>query len=500
MVKHIALISSLLLTSTAYAKTLKPSIETLNTALSITHPVYSLKLNPNDREMALMVLGVDDAKQRHLAIFARQANVYTQRHQVAIPDNFHVFDFAKSQNGHNQAVYFIASDGLYTLDLTQQSAKFTKLVALNSIYLNDKTDFVSQDSFVFDTNNDGRSEFAIQQFRTLAWVAAGETPQSYTVQQLPIPATAIFEGSQTRILKKPVFITDTNQDGMADINLLHDGAIQSYQQQNTGKFADTPTQLAINPQINDIDWWFMNGPDGNSLDQSTLSYRRIETFADVNNDALPDLVVRLTKSGSALDRRNDYELYLGEKINQQLSFAAEPSSVIARDETLSGLTLVDFNNDKRKEFLLSGFDIGVSQIISALLSSAIDQDVLLFSLDDNSKFGEKPLAKEETELKFKLTSGKAGEPVIRLADLNGDNVKDLVLSDDDNKLRVYFAANNSGFKRRGDVIKVELPENGKNLTASDLNGDGRDELVINFGQGDDKSQQNKVLILSFGEN
>lgn len=500
MVKQLALLSAFLVAANVYGKTLKPGITTLNTELSITHPVYSLSLHSTHADKSLVVLGVDDANQRQLAVFDYLDGAYNKKHQLAIPDNFHVFDFSKPRTGAAQVMYFIANDGLYCLEITDKTAGFKKLVALNSIYLNDKTDFVSRGEFVYDIDKDGQSEFALQQFRNLVWISPADKAGEFKQQTLPIQANAIFEGDLTRIFAKPIYVTDADQDGIDDINILQSGNVVSFRQSDKGGFATNATQIAINPEIKDIDWWFMNGPDGNSLDQSKLSYRRIEHLTDINADGLPDMVVRLTKSGSALDRRNDYELYLGKRENQALTFNQQANSVIARDETLSGLTLVDFNQDQRKEFLLSGFDIGVSQIISALLSSSIDQDVLLFSLDDNSQFAPEPIAKKETELKFKLTSGKAGEPVIKLADLNGDNIKDLVLSDDDNKLRVYFAADQQGFKRRGDTIKVDLPENGKNLTVSDLNGDGRDELVINYGQGDEQALQSRILILTFGDN
>ncbi|WP_420028921.1 hypothetical protein [Shewanella benthica] len=84
---------------------------------------------------------------------------------------------------------------------------------------------------------------------------------------------------------------------------------------------------------------------------------------------------------------------------------------------------------------MAGFDIGLSQIIGALISASIDQDVYLFKMDENSQFSDDANISKEVE----LTSGQSGTPVVKLADINGKD--DLLIkygSQDDESLQRQF--------------------------------------------------------------
>ena len=52
-------------------------------------------------------------------------------------------------------------------------------------------------------------------------------------------------------------------------------------------------------------------------------------------------------------------------------------------------------------------------------------------MNEEDKFITKPTIKKGVELTFSLSSGQSGSAVVKLADLNGDGLKELVLSDDD---------------------------------------------------------------------
>ncbi len=188
------------------------------------------------------------------------------------------------------------------------------------------------------------------------------------------------------------------------------------------------------------------------------------------------------------------------KKNGVLSFDKEPNTNISAEGTLSDLKLIDMNNNKKLEVLVSSFDIGVSQIIGALMSGSIGQDVFVFSLDAENKFGDEPIFEEEVSLSFSLSSGQSGQPVIITMNTNGDKQKDILLSVGEKRLNIFHGLekNEEGelFNSRSKRQKTKVPAEGSMIIANDLNKDGRDEIIMRYGKQDDEKLKNKIVILS----
>jgi len=121
---------------------------------------------------------------------------------------------------------------------------------------------------------------------------------------------------------------------------------------------------------------------------------------------------------------------------------------------------------------------------------------LVFALDDENRYEEDALMSKEVELNFSLTSGQSGEPIVRLSDVNGDGLQDLVLSSGEDRL-VIFLGNQSAklFERKSKKFTAVLPENGEFFEHYDINHDGKEDFIIRYGRLDDKSLANKVTIL-----
>ena len=157
---------------------------------------------------------------------------------------------------------------------------------------------------------------------------------------------------------------------------------------------------------------------------------------------------------------------------------------------------MDVNNDQKYEVLLSSFELSVSNIIGALLSGSIDQNILLFALNDNNNYEEDALISKEVELNFSLTSGKSGQPVALLSDVNGDGFQDLILSSDDDELSIFMGNNTSKlFNKKASKYKALLPENGELFEKYDINHDGKEDFIMHYNRLDDESMANKITIL-----
>ena len=246
-----------------------------------------------------------------------------------------------------------------------------------------------------------------------------------------------------------------------------------------------------------MDWWNLKGANGQEMDQSDIQHRVVKKIEDINGDGVPDIAVQFTKSSGVLDKTIDFEFFYGVQTEAKLSYPARANTSITSEDTLSDLRFLDRDMDGKKEVSVSSFDIGISQIVGALLSGSIDQDVLIFSMDENSQFGKEPLVSQEVEMTFSLSSGTQGEPLVKLVDINGDTVKDIVYSDGDELIRTLLATpdQKKPYQKRSQRQKMSMPKNPANASTEDLNGDGKTDLVLHHGPADNPELLKRVLVL-----
>jgi len=292
-------------------------------------------------------------------------------------------------------------------------------------------------------------------------------------------------------------MADLNLDGQQDIAWVSKGKINYFSQLEQGKYSAEQNTINIKNSIDGLNWWQIRESDGENLDQSELSHRVIEEIKDINGDGLVDLGVRFTKSSGVFERVNDYEFYLGfSNDNGQLEFPKIANTVIKAEGTLTGLKIVDVDNDGKFEVLLSSFELSISNIIGALLSGGIDQSVLLFALNDNDVYSSDSIIDKEVELSFSLTSGQSGEAIVLLADVNGDDLQDLILSSGEEKLNIFIGQKSARlFNRKASKYKLKLPKDGALFEHHDINHDGKQDFIMRYGRLDDESMANQVTIL-----
>ncbi|WP_068546917.1 VCBS repeat-containing protein [Thalassotalea crassostreae] len=447
----------------------------------------------------IIVIGDKDG-QAKLALFAfdEAEQSYQLQVNVDLPKTLFAYDYHDSHlESEKQAdlplqhLYFLSSDSVVQFTPNNEQV-FTDVADVESIYINQQTPYLRRLSFLEDINADGLDDIILPDFRTIN-VFINQDIGGFVRNSLPVfPTVEIFSNGIT-YTEQRYFLADANFDQKLDILLVENNQLVVYQQDNNS-FETGPIYIDLKQPISGVNWWDDRGADGNSLDQSDLKHRMVERIEDINGDGIVDLVVRYTQSSGVLERQNDYEIYLGKEQNKQLVYTNKAHTTIKSEGTLAGLNIVDLNNDKQQEIVLSSFDISVSQIIGALLSGSVDQDVLIFSLDKNQTYKER--VSKQVQLKFSLSSGKSGSPVVALADLNGDGVKDLILSSDDDELSIYPGNRKTGLVGRDyQQLDIRLPTNGVLLITDDLDYDGRDEMIIRYGSEDGESKQNRLLIV-----
>ncbi len=464
----------------------------------LTHPVLPVDLLAEEGK-ELVTFGVDDNRQKWLGIY--RLNTENQRYslyqKLLLPPSFYSFDISDESDDSRkkQALYFLSSEHLVQYVPENSAAPFKVIAQIRSITLKKRPDFISRGEFVRDLNGDKRADILISDFAQVRLLIAREGGE-FEDQTLPITPQVNVDNRGAEYIESTLYVSDADFDGREDIIKIAEGELEVYSQDDTGMFNPVPGYIPVRQAISGVDWWNKRDAFGEPLDQSSLVYRKVEEVRDVNRDGITDLVLRYTKSSGVLDRVNDYELFLGENRQGKLVFPAKASSVVRAEGTLTDLEFIDIDNDDKLEVMVAGFDIGLSQIIGALVSGSIDQDVHLFKMDSNNHFPAKPNVTQEVELSFSLTSGQSGSPVVELADINGDELQDLLLSDGTDRLKIFLGARDGKlFESRSEQFTTLLPQEGGMLSSDDLNGDGKDDLLIKFGRQDDDKLLNQFKVL-----
>jgi len=467
----------------------------ISTPYKLSQEVIAADVLPN-KGKELVTFSVDEQSNRWLIIYQlnQNKNQYVVAEKAMIPKQFYRFDISEPKDQKKQNLYFLSTDSLSLY----QNKKFKSLVKIESLYIQEQADFLSRGDFIQDLNNDAYDDVIIADFNK-THIFIGQGMSNFARQTLPIKPEVNVLSAGASYTQATLYFSDVNFDDKTDILVIGDGEMVIYSQYGNSQFTGKATRLAINEAISGTDWWNKRDESGGQLDQSDLEYRKLEELRDVNADGIVDIVVRYTKASGVLDRVNDYEIFLGQKNKDALSYALQADSVIHAEGTLTGLEFVDIDNDDKLEVLLAGFDIGLSQIIGALVTGGIDQDVYVFKMSEQDKFLSKPTIKKGVELTFSLSSGQSGSAIVKLADLNGDGLKELVLSDDDDELKIYLGRKpnkkKKSFAKRSVSYSTELPKDGKLVIVEDLNGDGKDDLLMKFSRldGEDKAKEFKVL-------
>jgi len=459
----------------------------------LIQPVLAANIIENNAK-ELIVLGTDENKDKWLItyVFNEKENEYAIANKLAIPKKFYSYDLSDYKSGLLQNLYFMSSNELVKYDAINN--QFKTIAAISSIFLKDKPEHINRGHFIKDFNQDKIDDLLVSDFSS-THILIGQKDGQFTTQALPIPAEVNLQSDGATYKQAKLYFEDVNFDSAIDIIQVGEGQMKVYHQSKDGVFNTQSNKVEINKAISGTEWWNKRDETGESLDQSKLIYRKLEELRDLNSDGITDMIVRFTQVSGVLDRVNDYEIYLGTNNKGQLSYPEKPNSTIRADGTLTGLEFVDIDNDNKSEVMLAGFDIGMSQIIGALLAGSIDQDVYLFKMNSDDNY-QKAQVSKEVELNFSLSSGQSGSAVVKLADLNGDGLKDLILSDGDDELKIYLGdTSNRLFKKRAQDYDTQLPQDGNLVYINDLNHDGKDDLLIKFSKKDENSTGKNFKVL-----
>ncbi len=449
---------------------------------------------------ALVVKGRTDAGNRIFSFYEMQegnALAVTPSVAVTMPDDALFYDFASVFDTGQESLLFLNDVGVQRFDPTTDS--FEPFIALTSIYRQNSSPLFEQMDFARDLNGDGYADIIVPDFDGY-WLRLNDGEGGFHSQIL-LDMQVEMRLSQGRPLYSqfPLHSSDVNFDGKPDILFQKDQSFIVFHQLLDGSFDTKPVEYDIDIDVIGNSFSEFVRSNERYEDQSDLVETRIVSVEDINGDDVIDIVTETDRAKGLFDRSTTYQFHYGAEADGKLMFNSEPSANV----TLKGVTArnryLDFTDDGRKDFVGGSVNIGIGKIIGILLSGSVGIHVNFYEQGADGSFGEKPTFRKKVSVDFDMSSGQSSVPVAEMLDIDGDKAKDMVISKDNDELRIYYATpgGKNMFRKKEVKLKIDLPRNGELVSVEDVNGDDKGDLLIHFDRlgADGTENKNRFLVL-----
>jgi hypothetical protein len=206
--------------------------------------------------------------------------------------------------------------------------------------------------------------------------------------------------------------------------------------------------------------------------------RQAIQLADVTGDGRVDAVLT-TSSGGLSNLRQVTDIFPG----TGEGFARTASASLPTRGAASLTVLADLDGDAQPELTTASVTIGVGAVLRFLLTRRMAIEFATYAIDANGQLGPQPLL-GWTQLMHLDLERPSDPPIVTLAgDFDGDGIRDVVSAPQDDALEIRRVVRGQGGLELGDVIaRAEAPGRGQAL-ATDLDRDGRSDLVVYAPRG-----------------
>lgn len=207
--------------------------------------------------------------------------------------------------------------------------------------------------------------------------------------------------------------------------------------------------------------------------------------ADLNGDGKLDLVFSKATSGdSDLNAKTRILVYYGrDGAAGGIAFAEKPDQVYA----LEGFTLpilLDLDRDGHMDLVLVNVEITFWTVLKSLVARSVSADAALYRMRAGERYPQQPDSQGTFSVKFSL--GRfSHRPIAVFGDLNGDGLPDLLLTSSQGELGLHWGRKGAFWTSSPDAaIREDFPISQGRVRVLDLDGDGRDDLLLTYTRDD----------------
>lgn len=206
---------------------------------------------------------------------------------------------------------------------------------------------------------------------------------------------------------------------------------------------------------------------------------------DLNGDGRPDLVLAQNiRQDGFLDWETEISIYYGRSSpTNALMFLEKSDQSFSTDGVILPIVR-DLDGDGKPDLGLVSLSLSVWTILQSLASRSVSGEVYFYRMQANGRYGKRPDKKESFSVNLVLTQSTR-YPVLKVADVNGDKLPDLLLSRSSTRLAIHLGRKGEFWDSSPDhTVRVELPLRLENVRDSDMDGDGSDDLILIYQRQD----------------
>ena len=411
----------------------------------------------------------------------------------ALPESAFFYDAGDPMNLGADQVCYLDEQGVAVID--PGSGTTDRIIDVESIYHGRPSMGPARSDFVRDVDGDDTDDLLVPQFG--GWLLARRQASGFDRHLLDVRPRVAVGAERISYMPRDPQVGDVDGDGLNDVVFLVDTEFVTFVQGPLGQFSTPgrrdPIHAPLATEAQRAKWEREDG----QVDQSDLEIEEVEIVKDFNNDGVLDLLTEKSISEGVFDRRSEYHLYPGRRDGATVIYAARPDGSITSDGVQFDPLIVDVDGDGRLDVATPSTRLGLARVVGALFSGRISVDLNVYRLAPNGSFAESSDYQTRFKVEFDLKTGLSRYPAVAIADFDGDGNAELMVQETQDELTVYpGVAGPALFGKKGQGLSLPLPRNGQMVEASDLDGDGRVDLLVRYGPADgaDRARELRILL------
>ena len=451
-----------------------------------------------DGERHLVLAGRMDNHEQRLAVHA-VSNLSESGAAPALSlrpgPNLIAYDVGRL--GDHDALFFIEPGRILRYDIN--SGDFIEIVKIRSIYGQYRSGDIVPIDFIRDVNLDERDDLIVPDtagYRVRLQRADGSLGEEVVLED---SSSMTVTDGVVSFESRPLHNGDMNLDGLSDLVVWRGNSLRVYPQLPGDRFQGKPEVLELGLDLlTEAELRALQGGPG-SVDQSSLTEKRIFSIEDRNGDQIPDLLIESTLSEGVFDKRNDFRLHLGRRDNGRVVYRDTEDALLSSEGLQYGLVTTDIDGDGRKDLLVRKVRITFGRVVRALLSGNVPLRLHFFRMTKDGRYADEANYMTKTNVQFSVTTGHMDIPAVKVADFDGDGLQDLMMQTRPDRLSFFNGVRGGSlFADDATDLDVDLPRNGDLVTTEDIDGDGRADLLIRYNAADGAGAAPTVRMLISG--